>query len=82
MATQPSNIKTAAWLGSTAGRGVRVLAGLALIAVGLAVGGSTGWIVSIIGVVPIALGLTNRCLISRVIGAPFKGQDAIDLVES
>lgn len=77
-----SNIRTAAWLGGPAGRGVRIIAGLALIILGFSIGGTAGWIVGIVGLVPLALGLTNRCLISRLIGAPFKGQEAIDLVKS
>jgi len=28
------------------------------------------------------MGATNRCLIGKIIGAPFKGQDSVDLIGS
>jgi len=45
-------------------------------------GGVVGTIVALVGLVPVGLGMSNRCLISRAIGAPWKGQDAIDKVSS
>lgn len=29
-----------------------------------------------------AMGATNRCLIGKIIGAPFKGRDSVDLLGS
>lgn len=82
MTEQPTNIKTAAWLAGPAGRWARVVIGVALVVVGILMGGTGGLIVGLIGLVPIGLGLSNRCLISRAIGAPWKGQDAIDQAHS
>ena len=82
MNEQPNNIKIASWLAGSAGRIARVVLGAALIIVGVAIGGVVGVIVALVGLVPVGLGMSNRCLISKAIGAPWKGQDAIDLVNS
>ncbi|WP_369294024.1 YgaP-like transmembrane domain [Tepidiforma sp.] len=66
----------AKFMGSTAGRLLRVVLGIVLIVVGLVVGGPAGWVIAIIGLVPIAAGAANVCLIAPVIGAPFRGSDA------
>jgi hypothetical protein len=51
-------------MNTTAGRAARVILGLALIYIGLAVvGGTGGMILAAVGVVPIVLGATGRCLI-------------------
>lgn len=80
MSEQPGNLKTAAWLAGPAGRWGRIVIGAGLVIAGVLIGGTVGIIVALIGLVPVGLGMSNRCLISRVIGAPWKGQDAIDLV--
>jgi len=64
------------------GRIVRIAAGAALVILGVAMGGVGGVIVGLVGLVPAAMGATNRCLIGKIIGAPFKGQDSMDLVGS
>lgn len=81
MTQQPGSIRTAAFLAGPIGRGARIVVGAVLVVVGLLVGGIGGTIVALVGLVPIALGVTNRCLISRIIGAPWRGQDAIDMVK-
>ena len=82
MVEQPTNIKAAAWLAGPAGRIGRIVVGALLILVGLVTGGVGGIIIGLVGLLPIGLGVTNRCLISRVIGAPWKGEDAIDMVNA
>jgi len=82
MTEQKTNIKVAAWLGGMGGRVARIVLGAALVIAGVAIGGVGGTIVALIGLVPIGLGMSNRCLISKVIGAPWKGEDAIDMVKS
>jgi hypothetical protein len=53
---------------------VRIVAGVALILVGLlAIGGVAGWIVAIIGLVPLAAGLFDRCVFAPLFGLPFVG---------
>jgi hypothetical protein len=54
------------------GRGLRAVAGLALIVLGLA-GGNV--LVAIIGVVPLAAAALDVCLFAPLFGAPLKGAD-------
>lgn len=65
----------ATFMSSPVGRIARVIVGLALIVLGLSMGGPAGWIVAVVGVVPIVAGAANLCLIAPVVGAPFKGSD-------
>jgi len=82
MSNQTGSIKFAAWMATPAGRLARVVAGAAIVVVGFAIGGVGGVIIGLVGLVPVAMGVTNRCLIGKIIGAPFKGQDSMDLVSS
>lgn len=82
MSEQPGNIKAAAWLAGPAGRWGRIVIGAALVIAGVLTGGAIGIVIALVGLVPVGLGMSNRCLISRAIGAPWKGQEAIDLVKS
>ena len=62
------------FLASSAGRVVRAVAGLVLIVVGLAVvGGAIGWILAIVGLVPLLAGVFDRCLFAPLFGLPFAG---------
>ena len=52
---------------STAGRVLRVVLGLALIYVGLGiVGGTTGVIVAVVGILPIVFGVWGPCLLGFI----------------
>ncbi len=63
-----------AFLGSSAGRWTRAIAGVVLIAVGLfAVGGTAGYIVAIVGLAPLAAGVFDVCLFAPIAGLPFGG---------
>ena len=62
------------FIASPTGRFVRIVAGLALILVGLlAVGGIWGWILAIVGLVPLLAGLFDRCVFAPLFGWPFAG---------
>jgi hypothetical protein len=62
------------FLASPAGRVVRALAGLALIAWGLlGLGGPAGIVVAVIGIVPLAAGLFDFCVFAPLFGAPLSG---------
>jgi hypothetical protein len=62
------------FLASPAGRGTRIIAGLALILIGLlALGGTWGWILAIVGLVPLLAGLFDRCVFAPLFGLPFVG---------
>ena len=51
----------------TVGRILRVVLGLALIYVGLAlIGGTAGTIIAVIGLLPVAMGVWGPCLLSFV----------------
>lgn len=60
------------------GRGIRILAGLVLIAIGLfAVGDTAGLVLALIGILPVLAGVFNVCLIAPIIGAPFSGRKTL-----
>ncbi len=64
----------ASFMASGLGRGLRIVAGLVLIAVGFfAVGGTAGYVLCVVGLVPIAAGVFNVCLVGPILGAPFLG---------
>jgi hypothetical protein len=67
-------MRFAEFMSSPMGRGLRVIFGGVLIYLGLSVvQGVAGTIIAAAGVVPIATGLLNVCLIGPLIGAPMKG---------
>lgn len=62
------------------GRGVRIVVGLLLLVVGVmrATGGSAGWwALAAVGLVVFLAGALNVCGIAPLIGAPFRGRDAL-----
>ena len=62
------------FLASPAGRVTRIIAGLALILIGLlALGGIWGWILAIVGLVPLLAGVFDRCIFAPLFGLPFVG---------
>lgn len=70
----------AGWFGqfmaSGLGRAARIVAGLALIAGGLlAIGGTTGYIVAAVGLVPLLAGTFDKCVFSKLFGGPFSGDE-------
>lgn len=62
------------FLSSTAGRVARGGAGVLLIVVGALIGGA-GWIVAAIGLVPLAAGIFDLCLLAPLVRRPFRGRD-------
>jgi hypothetical protein len=59
------------------GRVARIIAGLVIMEVGYTVvGGTVGWIVTAVGLIPLLAGVFNVCLIAPLIHAPFSGKDA------
>jgi len=62
-----------AFMSSTAGRATRVIAGVALIVVGAVVGG--GWLaLAVVGVVFVAVGVFDVCLLAPLFKQPFSGK--------
>jgi hypothetical protein len=62
-----------------AGRGLRVVAGLVVVALGLFVARTTTWTVLLIliGLVPLAAGLFNVCVFAPLFGGPLSGRKAL-----
>jgi len=66
----------AKFMASPSGRGLRIVIGLALIYWGLArVGGTNGWILAVVGLLPLTLGLINGCILAPFLRVPFRGSD-------
>lgn len=64
------------FMASPAGRIARVVAGIALILVGLLVVGEVaGYVVAAVGLVPLLAGAFDVCVFSRLFGGPFKGEE-------
>jgi hypothetical protein len=62
------------FLASSAGRVTRAVAGLVLIVLGIAViGGLWGWILAIVGLVPLAAGVFDKCVFAPLFSLPFDG---------
>lgn len=63
------------FMASGAGRLLRIVAGVALIAVGLlGMQDTAGIVVAVIGVVPLLAGLFDFCLFAPLFGAPLSGR--------
>lgn len=61
------------FMASTTGRAVRIVAGVALIAVGGLLGG--GWLaLAVVGLVPLAAGALDICLFNVLVGQPLSGK--------
>lgn len=62
------------FMASTAGRITRIVAGLVLITLGLLViGGTAGYIVAVVGAVPLLAGVFDFCIFAPLFGAPLSG---------
>ncbi len=66
-----------AFLASQTGRLVRAVAGIVLIIIGLYVAlesdSAVGWVIAVIGLVPLAAGLFDFCVLAPLFGYPFNG---------
>jgi len=72
--TKGYNMAFVDFMKSSAGRALRIIAGIALIIIGFAaVGGTGGTVLAIVGLVPLAAGLANVCLFAPLLGCDLKG---------
>ena len=70
------------FIGNTTGRVVRIVVGLLLIAIGfLWVHGTGGWILAIVGLVPLLAGSFDKCVFAPLFGLPFDGPQLRQKVE-
>lgn len=77
MSTGPNGF--ASFMASPAGRGLRIVAGAAIIAVGVGrMGTTSGVVLIVVGLVPLLAGIFNVCMIAPLIGAPFSGRAALE----
>jgi len=64
---------------SRTGRAVRIVIGLLLMLIGLSIGFNTGdfigWVITVLGVFPLAAGIFDLCLIAPFFGKSYKGSD-------
>jgi len=66
----------ARYMSSLFGRLLRIVAGIALIIIGLAVvQGTWGIILAIVGLVPLVAGIVNVCVFAPLFGGPFFPKD-------
>jgi hypothetical protein len=64
------------FMASPAGRVTRILVGVALVLIGLLwVKGTWGWILTVVGLVPLLAGLFDRCVFAPIFKLPFGGSD-------
>jgi hypothetical protein len=62
------------FMASPAGRILRVVAGIAIIAWGmLAIGGDNGMLIAAAGALPILTGVFNICVVGPLMGGPISG---------
>ena len=62
------------FIAGPAGRLIRIIAGVALIVIGLwLVQGVVGWILVIVGLVPLLAGIFDRCVFAPLFSLPFDG---------
>lgn len=69
------------FMASPTGRGVRIVAGIALIVVGIWLGTGWGIALAVVGVVPLLAGLFDVCIFSLLFGGPFAGEKIRALVK-
>jgi heme A synthase len=62
------------FIASSTGRLIRAIAGIALIVIGLwLIQGVIGWILALVGLVPLLAGIFDRCVFAPLFGLPFDG---------
>lgn len=64
----------ALFMASAAGRSLRIIAGAAIILWGWSMHSGTGTILMVAGLVPIAAGVFDFCLIAPLLNSPFWGR--------
>jgi hypothetical protein len=68
----------ARFMSQPVGRVIRAVAGLALMALGFVIGGTAGIVVGIVGLVPLAAGVFNFCLVGPLVGGYFDGRKNLE----
>ena len=64
------------FMASSTGRAIRIVAGLILIGLGLIwLGNVWGWLLAVVGLVPLAAGVFDFCIFAPLLGQPLLGKD-------
>lgn len=69
-------MKVARFMATPAGRLIRIALGIVLIWIGIVMDKPAGYVLELVGLVPIAAGILNVCLLAPLLNAPFYGRDA------
>lgn len=67
-------MEIARFMATPAGRIGRIVLGIIIIYIGVIADKPLGYVLEVIGLVPIIAGALNLCLIGPLLGAPLKGQ--------
>lgn len=73
--TSITHMKFAKFMSSGAGRALRAIVGALLVWWGITMATTVGYVVAALGLVAIASGVFNFCLIAPLLSAPFWGKD-------
>jgi len=65
-------------MASPGGRVIRIVAGIALIGGGVLLQSPIGYGLAVVGVIPLAAGLLDFCLLAPLLGCPIAGRDIRD----
>lgn len=65
----------ARFMAAPAGRVLRIVVGLALIAGGYLLHSTAGHVILIVGFLPLAAGLFDWCIFAPLLGMPFRGSE-------
>ncbi len=63
----------ARFMSGPVGRLARIVAGIVIVVIGVSMGGAGGWILAVVGLLPIAAGALNICVVGPLLGAPLSG---------
>lgn len=70
-------MEIARFMATPAGRGIRIAFGLILIWLGLLMDKPAGYVLEVLGLIPIAAGTLNLCFLGPIFGAPLRGRDVM-----
>lgn len=65
----------ACFMNSMIGRGVRIGLGVVLLVAGLVLATPVGYVLAVIGLVPLAAGLFDFCVFAKLLHIPYKGSE-------
>ena len=67
-------MKFSKFMASPAGRLVRIIAGAALIGIGIAMKSTGGYVLAVVGALPLVAGILDFCIFAPLFGMPFTGK--------